>query len=224
MTALDTTLNTEVSTLARYNANITSTSADIRRDEPALENLRLRIYTLTNDYNNNIFNYNLEAATYMACDDNLPTFNANIASLRTQIAAETPILSLKYDTYWADFQTNKTTYRSDIVTQKGLFDSALSASNATLFEVRSLTQASTARRMLQSTYTTDDLQMINVIGGTDVPVKIKICVTGTDSTTYELKGMQVFYGQYSARSSAKAGPAHGDLTTGCSDFDITRRV
>ena len=125
----------------------------------------------------------------MACDNNLPTFNAKIAALRAQIATETPILALKYDTYWVDYQSNKTTYRTDIVDQKGLFDSALDATNATLFEVRGLTQSSTARRMLQSTYTTDDLDMINEIGGTDVPVMIKICVTGTDSTTYELKGM-----------------------------------
>jgi len=160
----------------------------------------------------------------MACDDNLPSLNAKIAALRAQIATETPKLALKYDTYWADYQSNKTTYRSDIVTQKGLFDSALSASNATLFETRGLTSSSTARRMLQSTYTTNDFDMINEIGGTDVPVSIKICVTGTNSTTYELKGMQIFYGQYNARASALAGPAHGDLSRGCSDFNITRRV
>ena len=62
------------------------------------------------------------------------------------------------------------------------------------------------------------------IDGGDVPVAIKICIIGTDETTWDLKGMQVSYGQYSNRANAVAGPAHGDLSTGCTDFAITRRV
>lgn len=143
--------------------------------------------------------------------------------------AETPTLALKWDSYWVDYTQNKTTYLDTINNQESDYRGQLTVDNAALFTVGSLTGGSVSRRrMLQAAdYTTDDRDMIRTdtgIDGGDVPVAIKICITGTDEATWTLKGMQVSYGQFSNRANAIAGPAHGDLTAGCTDFAITRRV
>ena len=71
--------------------------------------------------------------------------------------------------------------------------------------------------------------MIAVIKSGDVPVKIKICMTGaagTSSTedTYDLTGIQVYYGTYADRAYAIAGPAHGDVRNACTDYNIEGHV
>jgi hypothetical protein len=76
-----------------------------------------------------------------------------------------------------------------------------------------------------------DNQMISQIGATDKPEKIKICNgdtfandanTGNDFLVPSIKGMQLYYG---TGANEIAGPAHGDLTSGCTvyQFPVTER-
>ena len=87
----------------------------------------------------------------------------------------------------------------------------------------------TARRMLRrnlATLTRSDLQMISQIEPTDKPEKIKICqgTTFTASTdpsaagaNFALPGIVGFQMYYGTGNNALAGPAHGDISSGCSD-------
>ena len=68
--------------------------------------------------------------------------------------------------------------------------------------------------------------MISQIGANDKPEKIKICngdVFATDAATAAnfpvptIKGFQLYYG---TGVNEVAGPAHGDLTSGCTDYQF----
>ena len=68
--------------------------------------------------------------------------------------------------------------------------------------------------------------MISQIGATDKPEKIKICNgdtfandanTGAPFLVPSIKGMQLYYG---TGANEIAGPAHGDLTSGCTDYQF----
>ena len=66
--------------------------------------------------------------------------------------------------------------------------------------------------------------MIDKLGSTDKPVKIKLCVgttfstsasTGNQFTTPDISGYQLFYSLDGSKELA--GPAHGETQSGCTD-------
>ena len=70
-------------------------------------------------------------------------------------------------------------------------------------------------------YTTSDLQMIDRLDSADKPVKIKLCVgttfstsasTGNQFTNPDISGFQLFYG-----SNNISGPVHGETSSGCTE-------
>ena len=80
-----------------------------------------------------------------------------------------------------------------------------------------------------ATLTRSDLQMISQIEPTDKPEKIKICqgttyTTSTDpsagGTNFALPGIVGFQMYYGTGNNALAGPAHGDISSGCSDYQF----
>jgi hypothetical protein len=83
-----------------------------------------------------------------------------------------------------------------------------------------LSLADSSRRL--ATYETNDLEMIDLLQANSVygPSKIKICTGGDPITTYGgselgIKGYQMIYG---TGAKEMAGPAHGDVYSGCKDY------
>ena len=85
---------------------------------------------------------------------------------------------------------------------------------------RMLSLADSSRRL--ATYETNDLEMIDLLQANSIygPSKIKICTGGDPITTYGgselgIKGYQMIYG---TGAKEMAGPAHGDVYSGCKDY------
>jgi len=83
-----------------------------------------------------------------------------------------------------------------------------------------LSLADSSRRL--ATYETNDLEMIDLLQANSIygPSKIKICTGGDPITTYGtselgIKGYQMIYG---TGAKEMAGPAHGDVFSGCRDY------
>ena len=63
--------------------------------------------------------------------------------------------------------------------------------------------------------------MINSLAVEDKPKKIKICSGQLTSGTDAIVGFQMYYG---SGSIEVAGPAHGDVSQGCTDYNFNGKT
>ena len=125
----------------------------------------------------------------------------------------------QYESYWRELTKKKQDEIRDLQAKLDTANADLNPGNDKIFKtVVPTISTPVARRMLRrelAVVTRTDLSMIKSLAIQDKPSKIKICSGQLTLGTDAIVGFQMYYG---SGSIEVAGPAHGDVSQGCTDY------